>query len=103
MIVWDENDYSGTPNAQHGLFPSQNQNQVVLTVQTNHGRAGVKSGNYYNSFSLLKSILRASVLVVFARSSSDNLRSVRIVSRIGFSRSLRRFAIVVRIVRRAQC
>ena len=56
VIVWDENDYSGTPNAQQGLFPSQNQNQVVLTVQTNHGRAGVKSGNYYNSFSLLKSI-----------------------------------------------
>jgi len=56
VIVWDENDYSGTPNAQHGLFPSQNQNQVVLTVQTNHGRAGVKSGNYYNSFSLLKSL-----------------------------------------------
>jgi phosphatidylinositol-3-phosphatase len=56
VIVWDENDYSGVATQPAGLFPSQNTNQVVLTVQTNHGPSGVQSGNYYNSFSLLKSI-----------------------------------------------
>jgi len=56
VIVWDENDYSGIGTTPNGLFPPQNQNQVVLTVQTNHGPQGVQSGNYYNSFSLLKSI-----------------------------------------------
>jgi len=58
VIVWDENDYSGIPNALPAgtLFPSQNQNKVVLTVQTNHGQQGVQSGNYYNSFSLLRSL-----------------------------------------------
>lgn len=55
VIVWDENDYSGL-NSALPLFPSQNQNRVVLTVETNRGRQGVQSANYYNSFSLLKSI-----------------------------------------------
>ncbi len=36
MIVWDENDYSGISTKPDGLFPPQNQNRVVLTVQTNH-------------------------------------------------------------------
>jgi len=57
VIVWDENDYSGTPTAQAGLFPPQNQNKVVLTVETNHNTGeGEKSGKYYNSFSLLRSL-----------------------------------------------
>lgn len=56
VIVWDENDYSGITTAPTGLFPPQNQNKVVLTVQTNHGSQGVQSGNFYNSFSLLKSM-----------------------------------------------
>lgn len=56
VIVWDENDYSGISTQPSGPFPPQNQNQVVLTVQTNRGPAGVQSGNYYNSFSLLKTI-----------------------------------------------
>ncbi|HEV7966048.1 MAG TPA: alkaline phosphatase family protein [Candidatus Acidoferrales bacterium] len=59
VIVWDENDYSGVGGATQplGLFPPQNQNQVVLTVETN-GEApeGVQSSVYYNSFSLLKSL-----------------------------------------------
>jgi len=58
VIVWDENDYSGSTNPNiSGLFPSQNQNRVVLTVETNgkHHQA-VQSNNYYNSFSLLKSM-----------------------------------------------
>ena len=56
VIVWDENDYSGSTTLLTGLFPPQNQNRVVLTVETNYGRNGVQSSTYYNSFSLLKSI-----------------------------------------------
>jgi hypothetical protein len=56
VIVWDENDYSGTATAQNGLFPSQFQNRVVLTVQTNEGPQGEQSGRFYDSFSLLKSM-----------------------------------------------
>jgi hypothetical protein len=57
VIVWDENDYSGSTTLLTGLYPSQNQNRVVLTVQTNYqNRAGVQSATYYNSFSLLKSV-----------------------------------------------
>jgi len=58
VIVWDENDYSGVLNALPAgtLFPRQNQNTVVLTVELNRDTDGIQSGNYYNSFSLLKSM-----------------------------------------------
>ena len=56
VIVWDENDYSGSTTQLTGLFPSQNQNRVVLTVQTSYGPSGVQSSNYYNSYSVLKSL-----------------------------------------------
>jgi phosphatidylinositol-3-phosphatase len=56
VIVWDENDYSGIATTPNGLFPSQNQNRVVLTVETNYGSQGVRSGNFYDSFSLLKTM-----------------------------------------------
>jgi len=57
VIVWDENDYSGSTTVISGLFPSQNQNRVVLTVDTNYDHThGVQSTTYYTSFSLLKSI-----------------------------------------------
>jgi hypothetical protein len=57
VIVWDENDYSGISTKPNGLFPPQNQNKVVLTVETNDpDDQGVQSGKYYNSFSLLKSL-----------------------------------------------
>ncbi|HWF14282.1 MAG TPA: alkaline phosphatase family protein [Candidatus Acidoferrales bacterium] len=57
VIVWDENDYSGISTTPSGLFPPQNQNTVVLTVETNSDEPeGVQSSNYYNSFSLLKSM-----------------------------------------------
>lgn len=59
VIVWDENDYSGVTKAlpAGALFPSANQNRVVLTVQTNYqGKNVGKSSKYYNSFSLLKSL-----------------------------------------------
>ena len=56
VIVWDENDYSGSTTQLTGLYPSQNQNRVVLTVQTNYGPEGIQSNNYYTSFSILKSL-----------------------------------------------
>lgn len=56
VIVWDENDYSGLPNQTNGVFPRQNQNTVVLTVELNKDTDGVQSTNYYNSYSLLKSL-----------------------------------------------
>jgi hypothetical protein len=46
VIVWDENDYSISPTT----------NQVLLTVDTNHGPKGVQSKNFYTHFSLLKSL-----------------------------------------------
>lgn len=46
IVLWDENDYSIAPNI----------NKVATIVETNYGVRGVKSGNYYNHFSLLKSI-----------------------------------------------
>lgn len=46
VVVWDENDYSLSPN----------NNQVVVIVDTNYGRHGVSSGKRYNHFSLLKSL-----------------------------------------------
>jgi hypothetical protein len=46
VIVWDENDYSISPTT----------NQVLLTVDTNYGAKGVRSKNFYTSFSLLKSL-----------------------------------------------
>jgi hypothetical protein len=61
VIVWDENDYSGLPTAPpaNTLFPAQNQNVVVLTVESNaeyNRSAGVRSKSFYNSFSLLKTL-----------------------------------------------
>jgi hypothetical protein len=46
VIVWDENDYSVLPTT----------NQVLLTVETNYGKHGVRSGRFYTHFSLLKSL-----------------------------------------------
>jgi hypothetical protein len=46
VVLWDENDYSTAPNT----------NQVALIVDTNYGVQSVQSSNYYNHFSLLKSI-----------------------------------------------
>ena len=44
VVVWDENDYTATPN------------KVLLIVDTNHGPQGVISGQPYNHFSLLRSL-----------------------------------------------
>lgn len=56
VIVWDENDYSGSTTQLTGIYPTQNQNRVVLTVETNFRHNGIHSANYYNSFSLLRSL-----------------------------------------------
>jgi phosphatidylinositol-3-phosphatase len=44
VVVWDENDYTATPN------------RVLLIVDTNHGSHGVVSGKSYNHFSLLRTL-----------------------------------------------
>jgi len=46
VVVWDENDYSATPNT----------NQVLVIVDTNYGPRGVRSGKLYTHFSLLKTL-----------------------------------------------
>jgi phosphatidylinositol-3-phosphatase len=46
VLVWDENDYSLSPNI----------NQVVVVVDTNYGRHGIQSARRYTHFSLLKSM-----------------------------------------------
>jgi hypothetical protein len=44
--VWDENDYSVAPTT----------NQVLLIVDTNYGKGGKQSSEFYTHFSLLKSV-----------------------------------------------
>jgi hypothetical protein len=46
VVLWDENDYSGTPNT----------NQVLVIVDTNYGVTGVRSTKPYTHFSLLKTL-----------------------------------------------
>jgi phosphatidylinositol-3-phosphatase len=46
IVLWDENDYSATPNL----------NQVLTIVDTNYGVHGVQSRQFYTHFSLLKSV-----------------------------------------------
>jgi hypothetical protein len=46
VVVWDENDYSISPDT----------NQVLLIVDTSYGVHGVQSAKSYNHFSLLKTI-----------------------------------------------
>lgn len=60
VIVYDENDYSGTATARpaNTVWPAQYLNTVILTVETSYdfGHSGIRSSNYYNSFSLLKTL-----------------------------------------------
>ena len=46
VVVWDENDYSLSPN----------KNQVVMIVDTNYGTGGKKSAKFYTHYSLLKTL-----------------------------------------------
>jgi hypothetical protein len=75
VIVWDENDYSGSTSQMTGLFPPQNQNRVVLTVEGNfQSRHGVQSGKYYNSYSLLKSLEAGFSLPCLNHACDKNVR-----------------------------
>jgi hypothetical protein len=78
VIVWDENDYSGISTTPNGLFPPQNQNRVVLTVETNgDSEEGVQSNRYYNSFSLLKSLEAGFGLSCLNHACDDNVKVMR--------------------------
>jgi phosphatidylinositol-3-phosphatase len=81
VIVWDENDYSGVstqPEGKFPKFPPQNQNKVVLTVETNSGApAGVQSGTYYNSFSLLRSLEAGFSLPCLNHACDEGVRVMR--------------------------
>jgi hypothetical protein len=78
VIVWDENDYSGVGAAPSGLFPPQNQNQVVLTVETNgEAEEGIQSNRYYNSFSLLKSLEAGFRLPCLNHACDGNVKVMR--------------------------
>jgi hypothetical protein len=46
VVVWDENDYSLSPNTNH----------VLTTVETNYAAGGNSSSRCYTHFSLLKSL-----------------------------------------------
>lgn len=46
VVVWDEDDYSVSPTV----------NRVLTIVDTNYGRHGVQSANFYTHFSVLKTI-----------------------------------------------
>ncbi len=79
VIVWDENDYSGIGTQPTGLFPPQNQNQVVLTVETN-GDAndeGVQSNTFYDSFSLLKTMEAGFGLPCLNHACDSNVKVMR--------------------------
>ena len=63
VLLWDENDYSATPNV----------NQVLLVVDTNYGEHGLKSAQKYTHFSLLKSIEAGFGLPCLNHACDDNV------------------------------
>jgi len=79
VIVWDENDYSGISTTPTGLFPPQNQNTVVLTVETNGDSddEGIQSSVYYTSYSLLKSLEAGFGLPCLNHACDDNVKVMR--------------------------
>jgi hypothetical protein len=64
VLLWDENDYSATPNV----------NQVLLVVDTNHGEHGLQSDRKYTHFSLLKSIEAGFSLPCLNHACDDNVK-----------------------------
>jgi hypothetical protein len=67
VVLWDENDYSATPNV----------NQVLLIVDTNYGSHGVQSTRRYTHFSLLKSIEAGFGLPCLNHACDDNSNVMR--------------------------
>ncbi len=79
VVVWDENDYSGLANPMKPgtRFPAPNLNKVVLTVQTNSRIGqGVQSENFYNSFSLLKSLEAGFRLPCLNHACDDDVKTM---------------------------
>jgi phosphatidylinositol-3-phosphatase len=64
VLVWDENDYTATPN------------QVLLVVDTNYGVKGVQSNNFYTHFSLLKSLESGFGLPCLNHACDDSTRVI---------------------------
>jgi phosphatidylinositol-3-phosphatase len=63
VLLWDENDYSATPNV----------NQVLLVVDTNYGEHGLQSERKYTHFSLLRSIEAGFGLPCLNHACDDNV------------------------------
>jgi phosphatidylinositol-3-phosphatase len=64
VVLWDENDYSATPNT----------NQVLAIVDTNYGEKGVESREFYTHFSLLKSLEGAFGLPCLNHACDDKVK-----------------------------
>ena len=64
VVLWDENDYSATPNT----------NQVLAIVDTNYGEKGVQSTEFYTHFSLLKSLEGAFGLPCLNHACGDKVK-----------------------------
>ena len=61
VVVWDENDYTATPN------------RVLLIVDTSYGDTGTKSDKPYTHFSLLKSLESAFGLPCLNHACDDDV------------------------------
>jgi phosphatidylinositol-3-phosphatase len=64
VVLWDENDYSATPNI----------NQVLSIVDTNYGVRGLQSAVRYTHFSLLKTIEGGFGLPCLNHACDDNTK-----------------------------
>lgn len=64
VVVWDENDYSSSPN------------QVVTIVDTNYGPGGKTSNVKYNHFSLLKTIEAGFGLDYLNHAADQNVKAM---------------------------
>jgi hypothetical protein len=64
VVLWDENDYSATPNV----------NRVLTIVDTNYGVHGVESAQRYTHFSLLKTIEGGFGLPCLNHACDDNAK-----------------------------
>jgi hypothetical protein len=80
VVVWDENDYSGVASALPvgTRFPAPNLNNVVMTVQTNSRfqSGGATSQNFYNSYSLLKSLEAGFHLPCLNHACDSNIKTM---------------------------
>lgn len=58
VVVWDESDYSGVANSLPAgtPYPIQLQNRVPLTVELSRHESAVRSTQFYDSFSLLRTL-----------------------------------------------